>query len=46
LDIPLQLKWRHGKPMPSMMSYYPQAVILNGKVYLGGGKSQAKTVFE
>ena len=28
--------------MPSVMSFYPQAVVLNGKVYLGGGKSQPK----
>ena len=28
--------------MPSMMSFYPQAILLNGKVYLGGGKSQPR----
>ena len=28
--------------MPSVMSFYPQAVVLNGKVYLGGGKSQSR----
>lgn len=36
------LKWRHGKAMPSAMSFYPQAIVLNGKVYLGGGKSQPR----
>ena len=28
--------------MPSGMSYYPQAIVLNGNVYVGGGKSTAQ----
>ena len=38
----LKLRWRYGKAMPSAMSFYPQAIVLNGKVYLGGGKSQPR----
>ena len=31
------MDWRRGKDMPFGMDYYPQAVALNGKVYVGGG---------
>ena len=44
LEIPLKLKWRHGRAMPLGMSFYPQAIVLNGKVYIGGGKSQQKSM--
>ena len=29
--------------MPFGMRYHPQAIVLNGKVYLGGGKSEKST---
>ena len=36
LKLPLQLEWRRVKDMPLVMGSYPQAVIVKGKVYIGG----------
>ena len=36
----MQVEWRQGKDMPFGMHYNPQAIVLKGKVYLGGGKSE------
>ena len=39
MDVPLRLQWRKGTEMIFGMSFYPQAVVLKGKVYVGGGDS-------
>ena len=35
-SIPI-LEWRRAKDMPSPMEVYPEAVVMKGKVYVGGG---------
>ena len=37
LKLPLQLRWRRGPDMPFQMSDYVQSVIVQGRVYVGGG---------
>ena len=37
LKLPLQLTWRHGPDMPFEMSAYIQSVVVQGKIYVGGG---------
>ena len=37
LRLPLELEWRRAKDMPYSMTYYPEAVVIEGKVYVGGG---------
>ena len=37
LKLPLSIKWRKRNDMPFSMGYYPQVVIVKGKVYTGGG---------
>ena len=38
-----QVELRSGKDMPHGMRYHPQAVVLHGKIYVGGGKSEKNT---
>lgn len=33
----MELEWRRAKDMPYSMTYYPEAVVIEGKVYVGGG---------
>ena len=33
----MELEWRRAKDMPYSMIYYPEAVVIGGKVYVGGG---------
>ena len=48
LSIPLKLEWKKGKTMPFGMSAGIQAVVIGGKIYVGGGycilSSQRATV--
>ena len=37
LQFPLQLRWRCGPDMPLRMGDYVQSVVVQGKVYVGGG---------
>ncbi len=37
LKLPLQLTWRRGPDMPFGMGCYVQSVVMQGKLYLGGG---------
>ena len=37
LKLPLQLDWREGPNMPTAMSGYVQSVVVQGKLYVGGG---------
>ena len=37
LQFPLQLRWRHGSDMPLGMGGSVQSVVVQGKVYGGGG---------
>ena len=37
LQFPLQLMWRCGPNMPFAMGGYVQSVVVQGKVYVGGG---------
>ena len=37
LKLPLKLKWRKGNNLPFRMRGYPQAVVFNERVYIGGG---------
>ena len=37
LQLPLQLRWRRCRDMMYGMLYYPRAVVLQRKVYIGGG---------
>ena len=37
--FPLQLNWRCGSDMPFGMSHYVQSVVVQGKVYVGGGEA-------
>ena len=39
LEVPLTFKWNRGRNMSIGMSFYPQAVVLKGKVYVGGGSA-------
>ena len=35
------MEWHRGRDVPFEMRYYPQAVVANGKVYIGGGKASS-----
>ena len=37
LKLPLQLNWKRGPDMPVAMSSYVQSVVVQGKLYVGGG---------
>ena len=37
VKVPLQLRWRHGPDMPFGMRGYVQSVVVQGRVYVGGG---------
>lgn len=39
LQLPSSLVWRRGQDMPYEMNYHPGAVVLRGKVYVGGGST-------
>ena len=39
LQLPSNLVWRRGQDMPYEMNYHPGAVVLRGKVYVGGGST-------
>ena len=39
LQFPLQLRWRRGSDMPIGMGGNIQSVVMQGKVYVGGGLS-------
>ena len=39
LHFPLQLRWRRGSDMPLEMGAYIQSVVVQGKVYVGGGRT-------
>ena len=44
LEVPLKLRWRQGRDMGIGMNFYPHAVVLRGRVYVGGGNSIQNTV--
>ena len=37
LSLPLQLAWEHGLDLPFAMGDYLQSVVIEGKVFVGGG---------
>ena len=37
MEEPLELHWRRCQDMTIGMTFYPQAIVLRGKVYVGGG---------
>lgn len=37
----MELEWRRAKDMPYSMDYYPEAVVIEGKVYIGGGSGSS-----
>ena len=37
--LPLNVEWRLGKNMPFPMNYYPEAIVIKDKVYIGAGSS-------
>ena len=39
LEVPLTLQWKRGRKMITGMTFYPQAVVLKGRVYIGGGST-------
>ena len=39
LHLPSNLAWRRGQDMPYEMNYHPGAIVLRGKVYVGGGST-------
>lgn len=41
IEIPLKLKWRKMKDLPFTMWYYPQAVAIGEKVFMGGGRASS-----
>ena len=42
LKLPLQLNWRCGPDMPFEMNVYIQSVVVQGRVYVGGGLAVGK----
>ena len=42
LQLPLNLTWRRGQDMPFEMNYHPGAIIIKGKLYIGGGSTDFK----
>ena len=36
----LELEWRRAQDIPYPMDYYPEAIVVEGKVYVGGGSSE------
>lgn len=42
MEVPLQFQWKCGKNMRVGMSFYPQAVVIKGRVYVGGGSAVNK----
>ena len=38
LKVPLQLKWSRSNDLPHLLGSYPQAVVVKGKVYVGGAE--------
>lgn len=42
LQVPLNLTWRRGQDMPFEMNYHPGAIVIKGKVYVGGGSTDFK----
>ena len=41
LNLPLNLKWRTGKDIPLGMFGYPQVVMSNEKLHIGGGEASS-----
>ena len=39
IQLPSNLAWRRGQDMPYEMNYHPGAVVIRGKVYVGGGST-------
>lgn len=39
LQLSSNLAWRRGQDMPYEMNYHPGAIVLRGKVYVGGGST-------
>ena len=39
LKVPLQLRWRRGPDMPFGMGDYVKSVVVQGRVYVGGGST-------
>ena len=39
MEVPLKLKWKQKKDLPFTMWYYPQAVAIDGRVFVGGGRA-------
>lgn len=42
LELPLNMTWRRGQDMPFEMNYHPGAIVIKGKVYVGGGSADFK----
>ena len=42
LQFPLQLRWRCGPDMPLGITGYVQSVVVQGKVYVGGGHTDRR----
>ena len=42
MEIPLKLNWKQKKDIPFAMWYYPQAVVVEEKVFMGGGRAPSK----
>ena len=39
LQLPVHLTWKNGQALPFGMIHYPSAVVIGGKVYVGGGSA-------
>lgn len=37
IEFPLNITWERGQDMPIMMDYYPDAVLMKGRLFIGGG---------
>ena len=45
LNIPLKLKWQRMRDMPFTMTGHAQAVVIDGDVYIGGGRGTVVMVY-
>lgn len=41
INIPLKLTWKKMKDLPFTMWYYPQAVAIGERVFMGGGRASS-----
>lgn len=42
VELPLIFQWKRGRNMSAGMSFYPQAIVLERRVYVGGGSAVNK----